>query len=94
MQVKWLKNALLNLEHYADYLNEHNPQAARHFVKEIHDLTELLKDNPSMGRAGRIFGTRELILQKFPYLIPYRVKDNCIEILRVFPTNMSQPDFS
>ncbi|MDW3059293.1 type II toxin-antitoxin system RelE/ParE family toxin [Vibrio sp. 1978] len=52
-----------------------------------------MKANPAMGRPGRVFGTRELILQKFPYLIPYRVKDNRIEILRVFPTRMNQPDF-
>ncbi|MDF4628633.1 type II toxin-antitoxin system RelE/ParE family toxin, partial [Vibrio parahaemolyticus] len=75
------------------YLQEQNPQSARDFVKEVHELTELLKANPAMGRPGRVFGTRELILQKFPYLIPYRVKDNRIEILRVFPTRMNQPDF-
>ena len=46
-----------------------------------------------MGRPGRVFGTRELVLNKFPYLIPYRVKNNCIEILRIFPTRMSQPEF-
>ncbi|MDG2738361.1 type II toxin-antitoxin system RelE/ParE family toxin, partial [Vibrio parahaemolyticus] len=86
MQIKWLKKALINLEHSAEYLQEQNPQSARDFVKEVHELTELLKANPAMGRPGRVFGTRELILQKFPYLIPYRVKDNRIEILRVFPT--------
>ncbi|MCA2486200.1 type II toxin-antitoxin system RelE/ParE family toxin, partial [Vibrio parahaemolyticus] len=74
MQIKWLKKALINLEHSAEYLQEQNPQSARDFVKEVHELTELLKANPAMGRPGRVFGTRELILQKFPYLIPYRVK--------------------
>lgn len=93
MQIKWLRKALINLEHSAEYLHEHNPQSARDFVKEVHELTELLKENPAMGRLGRVFGTRELILNQFPYLIPYRVKNNCIEILRVFPTRMSQPDF-
>ncbi|MDF5528050.1 type II toxin-antitoxin system RelE/ParE family toxin [Vibrio parahaemolyticus] len=93
MQIKWLKKALINLEHSAEYLQEQNPQSARDFVKEVHELTELLKANPAMGRPGRVFGTRELVLQKFPYLIPYRVKDNRIEILRVFPTRMNQPDF-
>lgn len=93
MQIKWLKKALINLEHSAEYLQEQNPQSARDFVKEVHELTELLKATPAMGRPGRVFGTRELILQKFPYLIPYRVKDNRIEILRVFPTRMNQPDF-
>ncbi|MCG6364208.1 type II toxin-antitoxin system RelE/ParE family toxin, partial [Vibrio fluvialis] len=87
------KKALINLEHSAEYLQEQNPQSARDFVKEVHELTELLKANPAMGRPGRVFGTRELILQKFPYIIPYRVKDNRIEILRVFPTRMNQPDF-
>lgn len=93
MQIKWLKKALINLEHSAEYLQEQNPQSARDFVKEVHELTELLKANPAMGRPGRVFGTRELILQKFPYIIPYRVKDNRIEILRVLPTRMNQPDF-
>lgn len=93
MQIKWLKKALINLEHSAEYLQEQNPQSARDFVKEVHELTELLKANPAMGRPGRVFGTRELILQKFPYIIPYRVKDSRIEILRVFPTRMNQPDF-
>ena len=68
MQIKWLKKALINLEHSAEYLQEQNPQSARDFVKEVHELTELLKANPAMGRPGRVFGTRELILQKFPYL--------------------------
>ncbi|EGR3970588.1 type II toxin-antitoxin system RelE/ParE family toxin [Vibrio cholerae] len=42
MQIKWLKKALINLEHSAEYLQEQNPQSAKDFVKEVHDLTELL----------------------------------------------------
>ncbi|EGU43681.1 plasmid stabilization system [Vibrio ichthyoenteri ATCC 700023] len=93
MQIKWLKRALINLEQSAEYLHENNSRASRKFVQEVYDLTNLLKKNPAMGRVGRVFGTRELVLNKFPYLIPYRVKYNCIEILRVFPTRMSQPEF-
>lgn len=86
MQIKWLKKALINLEHSAEYLQEQNPQSARDFIQEVHDVMELLKTNSAIGQPGRVFGTRKLVLQKFPYLIPYRVKNNCIEILRVFPT--------
>ena len=93
MQIKWLKKALVNLEQSAEYLHERNPRSSREFVQETYDLTNLLKKNPTMGRPGRVFGTRELVLNKYPYLIPYRVKDNCIEILRVFPTRMYQPEF-
>ncbi len=93
MQIKWLPTALENLDNAAKYFEEHNPKAAKAFVQEVYDLTHLLKQHPSMGRAGRVFGTRELILQNFPFLIPYRVKDNCIEILRIFPTKMAQPEY-
>lgn len=93
MQIKWLPTALENLNNVAQYLNEHNPKAAQAFVREVHDLTLLLKQHPSMGRVGRVFGTRELVLQNFAYLIPYRMKNNCIEILRIFPTRMAQPEY-
>ncbi len=93
MEIKWLVKALENFDSAAEYLHEHNPQAAKEFAQEVFVLTSLLKTNPAMGRAGRVFGTRELILQKFPYLIPYRVKNDCIEMLRVFPTRMNQPDY-
>jgi len=93
MEIKRLENALKNLDSAAEYLNEHIPQAAQDFMLEVHSLTTILKENPSMGRTGRVFGTRELVLQQFPYLIPYRVKNNYIEILRVFPTRMNLPDY-
>jgi toxin ParE1/3/4 len=37
-----------------------------------------------MGRRGRVAGTRELIVSDTPYIIPYRVRANAVEILRVF----------
>lgn len=40
-----------------------------------------------MGRPGRVAATREGVLPNFPYIIPYRVKDQWIEILRVFHTS-------
>ncbi|PIW88418.1 MAG: type II toxin-antitoxin system mRNA interferase toxin, RelE/StbE family, partial [Nitrospirae bacterium CG_4_8_14_3_um_filter_44_28] len=33
--------------------------------------------------TGRVEGTRELVISGLPYIIPYRVKNNTIEILRV-----------
>lgn len=41
-----------------------------------------------MGRPGRIPGTRELIISSIPYIIPYRVKNNSIEVLRVLHVAM------
>jgi len=37
-----------------------------------------------MGRPGRVPSTRELVIPSTPYLVPYWVRDDCIEVLRVF----------
>jgi len=36
-------------------------------------------------------GTRELVVQPYPFLIPYRVKGEEIHILRVFHTRLRLP---
>jgi toxin ParE1/3/4 len=91
MKVKWLNTALLNLDSAATYLYERNPNSAEVFIREVKRLTEHLTEQPSLGRKGRVSGTRELILTNFPYIIPYRIKDDHVEILRVFSTKMKLP---
>ncbi len=53
-------------------------------VQKIFRSVDLLKENPAIGRAGRVAGTRELVVAETPYIIPYRVRANAVEILRVF----------
>jgi len=38
-----------------------------------------------------VLGTRELVVRNLPYIIPYRVRDNTIEILRVLHTSRRWP---
>ena len=38
---------------------------------------------PEIGRPGRIDGTRELIIQRTPYIVAYRIATKSIRILRV-----------
>ena len=94
MKVTWLRTAAVNLQSEYQWLYERNPTAAQNFANEVHRLTSLLATNPSMGRAGRVMGTRELVLQNFPYLLPYRVKSGEIQILRVFHTYREPPKVS
>jgi toxin ParE1/3/4 len=84
MQVRWLRKALANLDEAADYTAKDSPSAARAMVAEAFRLTDLLADNPDMGRPGRVPGTRELIMTRHPYIIPYRVRSGCVEVLRFF----------
>ena len=84
MRVRWLRVALANLEAEADYIAEDNPAAAGRLVQRIFRAVDLLAKNPSMGRPGRVSGTRELVVADTPYIVPYRVRANAVEILRVF----------
>ena len=84
MRVRWLRTALANLEAEAAYIAEDDPAAAGRVVQRILRAVDLLKKNPAMGRAGRVAGTRELVVADTPYIIPYRVRGEAVEILRIF----------
>ena len=45
---------------------------------------ELLARYTALGRPGRVEGTRELVVAGTPYVIPYGVRENRVEVLRVF----------
>lgn len=76
--------ALANLDAEADYISRDSPAAAERLVAAIEDGLELLARHPAMGRPGRVEGTRELVIPGTPYIIPYRVRADRVEVLRVF----------
>lgn len=84
MHVKWLRVALDNLDAEAEYIAHDSPRAAGRIVAAIEGAVQLLSDYPALGRPGRVHGTRELVVPGTPYIVPYRVRGNKIEILRVF----------
>ena len=91
MQVKWLKRALQNLDAEASYIAQENPKAAYECIAHILKSVDQLASHPSIGRAGRVFGTRELVITHYPYIVPYRIKDDAVEVLRVFHTSRKWP---
>lgn len=84
MRVRWLRTALANLDAEAEYIARDNPAAAARVVEAITEAVERLRQHPAMGRSGRIPGTRELVVSDTPYIVPYRVRENEVEILRIF----------
>ena len=84
MQVRWLRTALANLNAEAEYIARDNPAAASRVVVAITTAVDHLAHHPALGRTGRVPGTRELVVQDTPYIIPYRVRSGVVEILRVF----------
>lgn len=92
MRVKWLRTALANLDAEAQYIAEDSPTAATRTVTAIVDAVAHLSRFPSLGRPGRVAGTRELVVTGTPYIIPYRVSGDSVEILRVFHAARKWPE--
>jgi len=92
VRVRWLRTALANLDAEAEYIAQDNPAAAGRVVQKILRAVDLLKKNPAMGRTGRVAGTRELVVAETPYIIPYRVRGDAVEILRVFHAARKWPE--
>lgn len=84
MKLVWTEPARRDLREIVLYIAQDNPYAARNLQAQIRERVTLLQDNPNLGRPGRIDGTRELVMGNNPYLLPYRVRDNRIEILAVY----------
>ena len=72
---------------------ERIPRQHRDLVQRISHAVGLLRENPSLGRPGRVHGARELVVAGTRYVVPYRVRLhlNRIEILRVFHASRRPP---
>lgn len=90
MRVRWLRAALKDLDERAAYIAVDNPAAARRLVATLLRAINHLAEHPALGRPGRIAGTRELVIP--PYIIPYRVRRNAVEVLRIFHGAQRWPD--
>jgi toxin ParE1/3/4 len=92
LRVRWLKRALRDLDETEAYIAQDDPQAATAVVLRIVRAVSHLKEQSGIGRAGRVPGTKELIVPKTPFIVPYRVKDDTVQILRVYHSSRKWPD--
>ena len=91
MQVKWTRKALINLDDAVEYIARDNAGAAKKVARKIWNNSQILGDQPGIGRPGRVIGTRELVIADLPYILPYAEKEGVIFILRVIHTSMRWP---
>jgi toxin ParE1/3/4 len=82
MLIRWTKTALASVDEIAGFIAKDNPTRATSFVLELQTAVTKLRVHPGMGRAGRVPGTRELVLHK-NYIAIYRVRGDNVEILRL-----------
>ena len=83
MQVVWTARALRDLASLRAYIAQDRPVAAERQVERILAAAVRLAQFPESGRPGRRAGTCELVVSQTPYLVPYRVRGELVEVLRV-----------
>ena len=83
VRIVWTRTAVSDLEQVRRFIGQRNASAARNVAARIRDATRLLAEHPAMGRPGRVAGIRELLVTGAPYVLPYRVAGDVLEVLRV-----------
>ena|SRR5690349_10465294 len=85
MTIVWSTAAIADLAQLRAYIAEDDPAAAQRVALHIvHNVETLLPTNTQIGRPGRVPGTRELVIPKTPFIVPYRIVGGRIEALRVY----------
>lgn len=92
MRLIWTPRAKDDLREIGHHIADFNPVAALALARKLRLSAKVLTDHPAIGRPGRVEETRELVVSGTNYILPYRVRDNRVEILAVFHTSRQWPD--
>jgi toxin ParE1/3/4 len=83
MRIEWSIFARADRDAIFDYIEMDSPQAAIVVDDRIRAQVESLRQFPRSCRIGRVEETRELVIQRTPYIVAYRVAASTVRILRI-----------
>jgi toxin ParE1/3/4 len=84
MHIRWTPVAAADLQSISEYLKEHHPRYRDSTMRKLYETIRALKEWPRRGRPGREEGTREILFPPPPYVAVYRVKEQTIEVMRIY----------
>jgi toxin ParE1/3/4 len=91
VNIVWSPRAIEHLADLRAYITQDNPKAANRVAAALLDAVERLAELPNLGRPGRVAGTRELVVTGTPYVVPYRVRGDRLDIIAVFHDRQKWP---
>lgn len=91
MQVRWTSPAAQDMEEIVLYIQRDSAESAKTVAKTLFDAANSLEFMPSRGRAGRIMGTRELVIPGLPFIIVYEVMDTAVHIHHIYHAARNWP---
>lgn len=80
-RLEWKVQAENDLFDILDHIGRDNPDAAVELVQKIRAKVDGLRERPTLYRAGRIRGTREMVVHR-NYIVFYRASDEAVTVLR------------
>ena len=85
-KITWSVEALNDLEDYIDwYLQNANEAVATELIQVVEDAIETIRNNNYIARmVDEIPELREYVVQKFPYIISYWIKDQSNVVVTAF----------
>jgi toxin ParE1/3/4 len=89
--IVWSPRAIEHLAHLRAYIASDSPKAANRIANTLLEAVECLAELPNLGRPGRVAGTRELVVPGTPYVIPYRLRGDRLEVMAVFHGRQKWP---
>lgn len=91
MKIRLAKLALRDFRELQAYIAMDNPQAALRVAATLRKSIELIGEQPNIGRADPETAFREWAVPGLPYVIPYRILGETIEIVRIYHTSRKRP---
>jgi toxin ParE1/3/4 len=83
--IEWTEQATRQLDQTHDYVARSNSEeVADRIVQQVVSSVQQLATFPMSGRAGRVPGTRELVIPNTPFIAAYTIEKARIVILAVY----------
>ncbi|HEX7324451.1 MAG TPA: type II toxin-antitoxin system RelE/ParE family toxin [Rhodanobacteraceae bacterium] len=89
-EVEWRQAARADLLSVVGYIADDNPAAARRLKDDIEAKVAKLPNHPLIYRAGRVAGTREMVVGS-NYVVIYAAGESVVTILRVLHAAQQWP---
>jgi toxin ParE1/3/4 len=92
VKIRWTRLARKDINTAYEYVADDAAGAADQFLERIQQAAAILVRHPMAGRAGRIPGTRELVVPGTPWIVPYRIRRGFVDIPGVIHGTRRWPD--
>ncbi len=91
--IEWTEQATRQLDQAHDYIALSNSESvAGRVVQQIVSSVQQLAAFPVSGRAGRVPGTRKLVVANTPFLVAYAIEKARVVILAVYHAAQRWPE--